>query len=265
MRILIALFLAGVVFVLSETLDSALWEPAYLTGWLLLGGMIILTFLNVRKKLPFLPLFNVRSWVRVHIYLGWFILALFAIHLDFRVPNGGVETTMAVLFVVVGVSGIFGAWLSKSFPRRLTRRGEEVIFERIPVFAAQLREAADDLASYSVEQTESTSIADFYANNLKSWFTRPADYLQHIVELNTRQYKFDQEFDTLRRYLNPKEQEIVDELHALVRKKSDLDYHYALQRTLKGWLFIHIPATYALLTLAAVHIVLVHAFTGAQL
>jgi hypothetical protein len=34
---------------------------------------------------------------------------------------------------------------------------------------------------------------------------------------------------------------------------------------LKVWLFVHIPATYSLLTLIAAHVVLVHAFTGARL
>lgn len=261
----LALLLAGCVYVVQGAFASKLWEPAYMTGWVLLGGMFLLSLLNARKKLPFLPLWNVRVWVKVHIYLGWFILAMFVIHLEFRMPNGGLETTMAVLFLIVAVSGIVGAWLSKSFPRRLTRRGEEVIYERIPVFIAQLREAADDLATYSVEQTDSTSIADFYVQNLKQWFIGPHDYLPHLFELNTRQYTLDQKFDTLRRYLNEREQEIVDELYAMVQKKSDLDYHYALQKTLKGWLFVHIPATYALLTLALVHVVLVHAFTGASL
>lgn len=261
----LAILLALAVYLVNGALEASLWEPAYMTGWVLLAGMLILTLLNARKKLPFMPLMNVRSWVRLHVYLGWFVLAVFLIHLDFEMPNGGVETAMAVLFVIVGLSGVVGAWLSRSFPRRLTRRGEEVIYERIPMFIAQLREAADDLATYSVEQTESTSIADFYAKTLKSWFSRPADFLQHLFERNNRQYALEQEIVTLRRYLNSREQEILDELQAMVRKKSDLDYHYALQKTLKAWLFVHIPATYALLVLAGVHVVLVHAFTGAQL
>ena len=172
---------------------------------------------------------------------------------------------MAVLFAVVAISGAIGIFISRTLPPRLTRRGEEVIFERIPIFRNQLREAADDLAVYSVEQTESTSIADFYTNELKDWFSGPRDYFEHILELNGRFFELMQKFDSVERYLNDTEKEVLAELRALACKKSDLDYHHALQKTLKAWLFVHIPATYALLLLAGIHVILVHAFTGVNL
>lgn len=253
------------VFMLHGAMDATLWEPAFLTGWILLGSMLVLTLLNTRKKLPFLPLARVRSWVKLHVYLGWFVVAIFVLHLDFQIPNGGIEVAMAVLFVIVAVSGAVGIFISRTLPPRLTRRGEEVIFERIPIFRTQLREAADDLAIYSVEQTSSTSIADFYAKELKDWFSSPRDYVEHLLELNGRFFGLMQKFDSLERYLNDTEKEVLGELRALAKKKSDLDYHHALQKTLKGWLFIHIPATYALLVLAGIHVILVHAFTGVNL
>jgi hypothetical protein len=46
----------------------------------------------------------------------------------------------------------------------------------------------------------------------------------------------------------------------LVCLKDDLDHHYALQATLKLWLFVHVPLTSALLVFAAFHVVLVQAF-----
>ncbi len=261
----IALLAAVAIYFMHGGMQAALWEPAFVTGWILLGGMLILALLNTRKKLPFLPLAKVRNWVKLHVYLGWFVVGVFLIHIDFDIPNGWIETTMAVLFVVVALSGVIGAFLSKSLPPRLTRRGEEVIFERIPVFITQLREAADDLAVYSVEQTSSTSIADFYTEQLREWFMRPRDYFEHLMELGGRRFALKQDFDSMERYLNDTEKEVLGELRALAEKKSDLDYHHALQMTLKGWLFIHIPATYALLALAVVHVILVHAFTGMSL
>jgi hypothetical protein len=47
-----------------------------------------------------------------------------------------------------------------------------------------------------------------------------------------------------------------------VRQKDGLDYHHALQLTLKLWLFVHIPLTYSLLIFSLVHLVLVYAFAG---
>ena len=48
----------------------------------------------------------------------------------------------------------------------------------------------------------------------------------------------------------------------LVRQKDGLDYHRALQRALKLWLFVHLPFTYALMLFTLFHIVLVFAFSG---
>ena len=70
------------------------------------------------------------------------------------------------------------------------------------------------------------------------------------------------EIDNTDRYFNERERELFGELRALVVKKDELDFHYALQTTLKAWLLIHIPATYALLILAVLHLVVVHAFSG---
>lgn len=262
--LVIVLAFAVAVYLWHGALKATLWEPAFMTGWLLLGCLTLLTLYNARKKLPFLPLGKARNWLKLHLYLGWFVVVAFFIHLDFKVPTGVLESAIAVLFFVVAASGILGAWISRTLPKRLTRRGEEVIFERIPVFIAKLRQEADELATRSVEQTQSTSVADFYIAYLKPWFAGPRDFWQHILELNTRRYELDQRFDTLNRYLNAGEREIASELHAIVCKKNDLDHHHALQKVLKVWLFVHIPATYSLLVLVAVHIVLVHAYTGAR-
>ncbi len=195
----VAFIAAAIVYFLHGGMSAALWEPAFYSGWILLGTMLILALLNTRKKLPFLPIGKARVWVRGHIYLGWFVVGVFLIHIDFKIPNGPIESTMAVLFAVVALSGIFGAFLSKSFPSRLTQRGEEVIFERIPVFMTQLREAADDLAINSVGQTTSTSVADFYTARLREWFTKPRDYFEHIFELGGRRFALRQEFDSMER------------------------------------------------------------------
>jgi len=264
-RFLFVVVLAAAVYVFSEALNIRLWTAEFATGWILLGGMLLLTLLNVRKKVPFLPAVPVRYWLVFHLYLGWFTVGVFLIHIDFSMPNGALELTIAILFVIVALSGVFGIFISRSFAKRLTRRGEELIYERIPLFRHQLREAADDLCAFSVEKTGSTSIAEFYMNHLQAWFRGPRDFIEHLFELNGRIFQLERAFDDVNRYLNDDEKEQLEELRALVRKKYDLDYSYSLQRTLKYWLFIHIPVTYALLVLAVAHVVLVHAFTGAVL
>jgi cytochrome b subunit of formate dehydrogenase len=66
----------------------------------------------------------------------------------------------------------------------------------------------------------------------------------------------------LDRYLNPKEKEIANEISDWIETKQNLDFQYASQRLLKLWLFVHIPATYALILLALVHAYVATIYAG---
>ncbi len=66
------------------------------------------------------------------------------------------------------------------------------------------------------------------------------------------------------RDLNDAEMAYVGKLRDLVEHKDQLDYAYAIQSTLKAWLFIHLPATYGLILLALLHLLLVYSFGGAR-
>ena len=241
---------------------AALYDGAFLSGWLLLLTMLFLALYNIRKKIPVLPIGSSSAWLQLHVYAGWLAIVLFALHVGLRVPDGWLETILAVLFVLVAGSGVVGLVLSRNLSRRLTRRGEEVIFERIPVFMARLRNEAEELVLRSTKEAESTTIADYYAARLMPFFDGPRNFTQHLRESNRSLFALLAGIGDIERYLSPKEREFSDALRQLVQKKDELDYHYALQATLKGWLFAHIPLTYTLLIFAALHLVLVYAFTG---
>ncbi len=242
--------------------SAALYDGSFLSGWLLLGTMIFLVLLNVRKKVAALPLGASAAWVQFHIYAGFLAIVLFVVHVGLRIPDGWLETALEIVFVLVAGSGVVGLAISRSFARRLTRRGEEVVFERIPIFIAQLREEAEDLALRSAKETGSTTIADFYIDRLMLFFSAPRNFPFHLMDSNRALFALLTDIGDMERYLNPKEREFSEQLRWLVQKKDELDYHYALQATLKGWLFVHVPLTYGLLILVVLHVVLVFALTG---
>ncbi len=241
---------------------AALRDSAFLSGWLLLATVLFLALLNIRKKLPMLPVVSASAWLQWHIYAGWISIVLFILHIGIRFPDGWLETILAGLFVLVVGSGAVGLALSRINARRLTRHGEEVVFERIPVFIATLREEADALVVRSVAEIGSTTIADFYATHLKAFFDGPRNVVRHLGQSNRALFTLLTRIGDIERYLSPKEREVSAELLDLVRKKDALDYHYAHQATLKAWLFVHVPLTYGLLIVAAAHLVLAYAFTG---
>lgn len=237
-------------------------KVAYITGWLLLFLMILLAVYNGRKKIPFLPLATSKGWLQFHIYAGYATLLLFLFHVQFRIPTGWFEITLTVLYMLVMLSGILGLFISRSFPKRLTSHGGEVIYEKIPIVRRALREKAELLALKSIPAVQASTVADFYARDLADFFTRPRNFWRHLFESRSPRNKLLKKIEDLTRFLNEKERTVMSEIADLVRQKDGLDYHRALQLALKVWLFVHIPLTYSLLIFSFVHLVLVYAFSG---
>jgi hypothetical protein len=235
---------------------------SYFSGAALFAVMVILTLYNARKKLPFLPLGTSESWLQFHIYAGFFTVVLFLIHIRFRLPSGWFESILFWLYVLVTGSGIAGLFVTRSIPRRLTTRGGEVLFERIPAIRRGLQEKAELLALKSMPDSHSTTIADFYARHLRDFFEGPRNLSLHMFEVRRPLNLLQNKISDLHRYLNTQERETLDKIALLVRQKDGLDYHQSLQLMLRGWLFIHIPLTYSLMLFSLVHIVLVYAFSG---
>ena len=233
---------------------------AFVTGWVLLGFMVLLTMYNARKKLPFLPMGNSETWLQIHIYAGFFTVTLFLIHLNFKMPRALFGDSLALLYLLVTGSGVVGLILSRVVPRRLSTRGGEVIYEKIPALRHSLQQQAEALAVGA--NAKSPALADFYARKLASFFSGTRNFWLHLLESRRPANALLAELEDLKRYLDDKERPELERLAQLVRQKDGLDYHYALQTSLKLWLFVHLPLTYSLMIFSALHVVLVFAFSG---
>ena len=253
--------------ILAALLGAGLWlydlslkDATFASGWLVAGGVILLASYNLRKKLPFLPLVDSSTWLQVHVYGGLVTAFVFALHTSFRLPNGVLETGLWLLFVTVAASGLLGIALSRLLPSRLRRHGERIIYERIPTFRAELADEVGALATRSVTETGSNTISQYYVTRLLPYFRQPRNVLAHVIGYNEPMLRMRREIKSLERYLNPQGKEILGEIEARIIAKNNLDYQYALQLVLKAWLFLHIPLTYSLIVVAAVHGVLAYAF-----
>lgn len=231
------------------------------SGILLFAVVLLLTLFNARKKLPFLPLLPASSWMRVHIYIGFFSVWLFWLHIGGRVPNGGLEVTLTILFLAVAASGIVGLAITRWVPSRLTIHGENLIFERIPALRAAVRIEVENLVAGSITVTNSSTIADFYKARLQAYFARSRFLLSHLIGHRKPIFNLLAEVEALDRYLNTREREFIVQITELIRAKDNLDFQFAGQLLLKGWLFVHIPLTYSLIVFAVVHGVLAWSFS----
>ena len=255
--LLLLLATAGVI-VAHRRWSEELPNYAYLSGWVLMAVMILLALYNMRKRLPFLSLGSSEAWLQIHVYAGFFTVILFLAHLRFRMPTGWFEGALAWLYILVTGSGIVGLFFSRVLPRRLATRGGEVIYEKIPALRHALRLEAETLVLTGGPQV----IANFYTENLHDFFRRPKYFWPHLLDSRRPLNAIVTELDELRRYLNEAERATLEKLDDLVRRKDGLDYHHALQATLKLWLFVHVPLTYSLMIFSVLHVIIVFAFSG---
>ena len=251
---LLAVSLAMLIVHTSYSLS--LRSTSFATGWLLVVLILALTLYNARKKLPFLPLLSSSLWLQAHVYVGLFTLVVFAAHAGFRVPNGWLEGTLALLFLGVAASGLVGFALSRLIPRRLRTGGELVIFERQPIFRRRLREQLDAV----VDESNSATLYDFHVRRLMRFFAGPNHFWWHLLRSTRARDTLLTELEGLDGYLCDDERAVKVRIGKLIRIKTDLDYQHAHQSVLKCWLFVHIPLSYSLLIVGSAHTFVAYAF-----
>jgi hypothetical protein len=249
--------------------------------------MIFAGLLGARKKVPIWRVGRAQAWMRGHLWLGFLSFPLIFLHSGFRFGTG-LTSGLMWLFVVVFVSGIVGAVLQHFMPRLETQRVPlETIYEQIGRVRSQLvteaqilvEQACAALAGSVSQATEEQRAASASAGTkggltvataldvdegagveLKEFFR--SEMQPYIVEGGPRSMVLGDRrrsqamFQQLRLLLPPNLHTSVDDLESICEEKRELDQQAHYHRILHGWLLVHIPASYALLLLAAVHAVM---------
>lgn len=241
--------------------NKNLQHSSFTTGYVLLGCIVFLTAFNIRKKLPFLPAFgSAAMWMQLHIYVGFSTFLIFAFHIGWKIPNGLFEGFLAGIYMFVALSGVYGLYITRTFPRKLASLNEEVIYERIPTFRSQIAAQTRELILNACESSD--VLAKFYVNRLVYFLERPRGLVYMLSPTGNMRRRILTEIRDLDRYLAPEQRNVSRQLKELVQKKDDLDFHSALQGKLKLWMFLHIGFTYSLLIISILHGVMAHAFSG---
>ena len=254
--------ISALTFAGWRLLRSSLRPDAIYTGLLLLFLVLALALFNARKKLPFLPLIKAATWLQIHIYTGWFCLFVFLLHIRFHMPSGAMEVTLAVTFCAVVVSGIFGLYISRNLPPRMSASGEALLYERIPAHHVRIYHTVEDLIRKAESETESSTLGDFYVQRLRDFFARVPSAISALASAHRGLHRLLAEMNALDRYLNEQEKAIANDIRDWIETKQNLDFQYAAQRLLKLWLFVHIPLTYSLLLLGVAHGIVAVLYAG---
>ncbi len=256
----IAILFFALIWVWTLEVDSSLNYPEFISGGALFFTIFFLCLFNIRKRVPFLPLWPARKWFLLHTVAGFLALSLFWLHAGIMWPNGLYVQILVFLFYLTTLSGIVGLVMEKVYPNLLTRIGLECIYERIPRDIAEIRNKAETLVFECTEKTGSDTLAQHYLETLGWFFQRPRFFINNIFGGQNAQTWVMQQCSILERFLNASERDYLDKIFALAEIKRKIDFHYSLQTMLKNWLLIHIPLAAAVMTMVVWHIIVIQVF-----
>jgi hypothetical protein len=246
------------------------------------AAMAIVTLLSLRKKFPIWRIGRTQAWMRAHLWLGALSLPLILLHAGLLFGHG-LTSVLMWLFVVVYASGVFGAWLQHTMPRRIMRDVPmETIYDQIGHVRAQLLDEADTVVadasgqlqvSVAVPAWPAEGPAKGAANALASVMRIGADDTAPLREFYTREMRPFVErparahpladetaaaalFGRLRPLVQPALAAAIADLESICEEERQLLRQERMHRLLHSWLIIHVPLSFALMTLAVVHIVM---------
>jgi hypothetical protein len=209
-------------------------------------------------------------WRKMHIFFGYLLIAAFISHSDFSLPETDFEWALWASFVLVTLSGIFGTYLAWSLQ---AKRGidERVGYDRIPARRAEL---ARDVHAAVVKTDPAAAaiglpappydawIMDLYTAHLRDFFQGQRNFTAHLIGSQRPLKRLTDEIDTLSSYVDQRSQAKLAAIKTLVVEKDRLDFARVYLGLTKGWLFVHVPATYALMVLMVLHVLVVYAFSS---
>ena len=249
---------------------SGLRDPRYLDGWILAAGIGFQLYFHIAIKTASLSPRSAVRWRKVHIFIGYVLIAAFISHSDFSLPDTAFEWALWADFVLVTLSGVFGTYLAWSL--KVGRPiDERISYDRIP---ARLRELAQELyavvaspdppaAAFALPVAPHDAwIKDLYTNHLRGFFQGQRNFTAHLVGSQRPLRRLTDEIDNLSRYVDQQGQEKLVTIKNLVIEKDRLDFARVHLGLTKGWLFVHVPVTYALIVLTLLHILVVYSFSS---
>lgn len=239
--------------------------------------------LGLRKKIPHVRIGRSATWMKGHLWLGALSFPLILFHGGFA-WGGPLTSVLMTLFVIVFVTGIYGLALQHILPRMMMRSlKSETVYEQIDHVCEQLLNEATQLiegstgsqkaavpkakregriqgrvvesrAAVDVKEDEGPDRAPLkrlLEEHLQDYFRPKPDRRAALVEPQTRATLF----EGLRTALAPELHGVTRDLQALCEQRAELEVQRRMHHWLHGWLFVHVPLSYAMVFLTAVHAV----------
>ena len=245
----ICLVTYGVSLGLGQVRPGSAWGIGYgVAAVIVLGGVALYGVRRRALRLRFLG----GSWyyLQLHVYGGALFLLLVLMHTAFSIPNGILTGWLWFLSMWLVFGGFVGLVLQKWIPTLLnTGLTTEVHLSRIPELIAEVHSRAE-----TITETGPEVLRDLYIQRLAPHMSGPRPRWGHYFNVTSLIQSESEQFNQVRSLLAERDRARLDELEELYRTKLEMDAHYTLQRTLRGWLYLHTPVAVAVVGLLTLHI-----------
>jgi hypothetical protein len=252
------------VVVIATAIGVYLWDkpPGGRNGgtWLgytlgTIGALLILWLLwfGIRKRQYETGMTPLLAWLSAHVYLGTTLLVIATLHAAFQV-GVNVHTLAYLLMLFVIFSGFYGVWVYMRVPRRLTDNlGDETrssLLLKIADLDKQAREIAlglpDNINQLVLAAAQQTRIGGSWRRQLSG--TDPDCATTAAVD----------KLQAIGKALRGEEARVNQKLYAVLLRKQELlakvRRDVAYKARLDLWLYLHVPASIALLAALAAHV-----------
>lgn len=255
----LALFLGYLLIDQDPRPNGGSWY-GYALGTIGLGLIVWLSLLGVRKRKMTPGRWSLKAWTSAHVYLGLALVVIGTLHTGFQL-GWNVHTLAWALMLLVIASGIYGVVVYAMLPGQLSANRKEMtraqMVEALAAIDRQLEQAAQPLGRAQADLVIAALEQDIFAEGV--WARLTGRYPRCATQAALAGLPDD--YRTMEDNKGPEER-----VRALLRRRAaqlgQIRRQMRLKALLEIWLFVHVPATIALLAALFAHVFSVFYYWG---
>ena len=224
----------------------------YTLGTVGAGLIVWLSLLGIRKRSMTPGAWSLKAWTSAHVYLGLALVVIGTLHTGFQF-GWNVHTLAYALMILVIASGIFGITAYATLPASLSaNRGEMTqaqMLEGLHAIDRQLVEAAQPLARHWSDQVIAAMAEDAFSGGL--WRRLSGRHPKSPTRAAMDAFNLADAAEAA----DPAFRRVEGLLQRRAAQLERTRRHLRIKALLEVWLFVHVPATFALLAALTAHIV----------
>ncbi len=215
-----------------------------------IGALLIvwLSLLGIRKRNMSPGRWSLKAWTSAHVYLGLALIVIGTMHTGFQL-GWNVHTLAWALMMLVVISGIYGISAYATLPRSLSNNAREMtrgqMVEALAAIDRQLETAAQPLDRGEADAVIAALGQDVFK----------AGFLARLTGTYPRCATARAQNSFPAGSINKAEEKVSALLGRRKAQLGQIRRHMRYRALLEVWLFIHVPATIALIAALAAHII----------